>query len=57
MIVVVFPLLVALVGAVLYFTASTEKPRGAKYQEVGRIMFFAGLLVVLWHLGRETVKL
>lgn len=56
MIVVLWPLLVTVAGLVLYF-ASKEAGNGPRFREVGRIMFFVGLLVVLWRLGAEAVRL
>jgi len=50
MLIAVFPLLVAVIGLVLYFT--TEKAK-----EPGRIMFAVGLLVLTWLLAGHTVAL
>lgn len=51
MIIVIFPLLICIVGLLMYVLASNPK-----VQEIGRIMFFTGLLVALWHAGGFTVK-
>jgi hypothetical protein len=45
-------LLIALVGVLMYALASNPK-----LVEIGRIMFFCGLLVVTWFLGAHQVKL
>jgi Na+/phosphate symporter len=46
MIIIAIPLLVCLVGLVIYL--ATEKP---KVMRIGEIMFFTGLLVTLFALG------
>lgn len=46
------PLLIALAGLLLYVL-----PANGKVQEIGRILFFAGVLVFIWHLGMRTVRL
>ena len=46
------PLLVALLGALLYGLAASGKA-----QELGRIMFFCGLLVFLLEVGGHTAAL
>ena len=49
---VLLPLLVALIGLVLY--ALSTNPKAA---EVGRLGFATGLLVTLFDLGRVTLNL
>jgi len=49
---VLFPLLVALIGLVLY--ALSVNPKAA---EVGRLAFMTGLLVTLFDLSRLTLNL
>jgi Na+/phosphate symporter len=44
MTIVLFPILVCLIGLAMYVFMSNPKA-----QELGRIMFFCGLLVVLLH--------
>jgi hypothetical protein len=46
------PLLVALVGLVLYAISANPK-----VVEVGRVLLFCGVLVTLFVLGKGTVKL
>jgi hypothetical protein len=46
------PLLVALLGALLYGLSAS-----GKVQELGRIMFFCGLLVFLFEIGSHTATL
>lgn len=50
--VIYIPLLVALLGALLYGLAAS-----GKVQELGRIMFFCGLLVFLLAIGGHAVSL
>jgi len=52
MVIAYLSLLVAIIGLVTYALASN-----AKVTEVGRLLFFAGLLVTLWSLQGHTVKL
>lgn len=40
-------LLVCIIGLVVYLAADTTKPNGAKVAEIGRIMFWTGLLAFL----------
>lgn len=42
MMIIYLPLLIALIGLVMYFACKDAKP-----QELGRLMFFAGLLAFL----------
>lgn len=51
--VVLLPILVLVAGFVLYLINSPA-PRGAMWAEVGRLMFFAGMLVFLLS-GAEQV--
>lgn len=44
--IVLIPLLVALIGVLAYALSNN-----GKVQEIGRIMFFTGLLVWLWNIG------
>lgn len=44
--------LVALVGLVMYVL-----PGNGERKEIGRLMFFAGLLVALFMMGGRTVRL
>jgi len=51
---VLIPILVMLVGLCMYVFMSNTKA-----QEIGRIMFFCGLLVVLWnapHTGSIVIR-
>lgn len=52
MLIVVIPLLVAIIGALVYGLASNPKAA-----ELGRCMFWTGLLVTLWHLGGAKVSI
>ena len=52
MIIAIVPLLCALAGLVIYGLASASKP-----QEIGRLIFFAGLLVTMFALAGKVVKL
>jgi hypothetical protein len=56
MIVVLWQVIVMVAGVVLYFTAR-DTGHGPKFREVGRLMFFAGLFVVLWRIGAEAVRI
>ena len=47
-----FPIIIALIGVLLYFISTN-----GKVQEVGRIMFFCGLLVLCFTLAHEVVRL
>lgn len=51
MIVILLPLLVAVVGLLMYALAA------GKLVEVGRIMFWCGLLATLLHLNAHLVSL
>lgn len=48
----IIPLLVALIGMVVYILAANGKA-----QELGRLMFACGLLVTLFAVARTVVKL
>lgn len=48
--IILLPLLIALIGLVVWLIATN-----AKVAEVGRIMFFCGLLVFLWTGGPAVV--
>ncbi len=50
MIVIYIPLLVSLLGVVLYATSSN-----GKVQTLARDMFWVGLLVFLWHFGSVRI--
>lgn len=52
MLTIAIPLLVALVGLLMYVLATNPK-----VQELGRLMFFAGLFVALLHGSSATFKL
>ena len=49
--IIVFPLLIALIGLLMY--ALCVQP---KLQEIGRIMFFCGLLVALMGSGSASLE-
>jgi Na+/phosphate symporter len=49
--IIVISLLFAVLGMFLYF-ASTN----AKVVEIGRVTYFAGLLVFLWHLAEKAIS-
>lgn len=51
MLIAIIPLVVALVGALLYALASNTK-----VQEIGRILFFCGAFVLTWRLASETLR-
>ena len=44
--IVLLPVLVLIAGLVVYIL-NTPSPRGGMWAEVGRLMFFAGMLAVL----------
>ncbi len=50
MLIAVVPLLVLILGALVYALASNPK-----VCEMGRLAFFAGLLVLVWVMARVTV--
>jgi len=52
MLIVLLPLLVAVVGVLVYALSAN-----AKLAEIGRLMFFAGLLVTLYFASGKVVKL
>lgn len=51
MAIAIFPILILIIGILLYFVSAN-----GKVQEVGRLMFFAGLLVLTFVLAREMVR-
>jgi hypothetical protein len=46
---ILIPILVCLLGLVVFLVAGRGEKPSADWKEIGRIMFFCGLLVVLWH--------
>lgn len=52
LIVAIIPLVVCVVGLLMYILATNPK-----VVELGRLTFFAGLLVFLFAIARETVKI
>ncbi len=52
MAIAIFPVILLVIGILLYFVSTNVKA-----QEVGRIMFFCGLLVLTFVLSREVVRL
>lgn len=54
MITILVPALVGIIGLLVYALASPNNPKAS---EIGRILFFAGTLVVLLVVAREVVKL
>jgi Na+/phosphate symporter len=52
MAIAIFPVILLVIGILLYFVSAN-----GKVQEVGRIMFFCGLLVLTFVLSREVVRL
>lgn len=52
MIIVWLPVLFALVGLVMYVLAHNPKA-----QEIGRIMFFAGVLAMMFIIAHKVVRL
>lgn len=48
----ILPLVVALIGLVLYALASNPK-----VAEIGRIVFFCGMLTLTWTLSRVVLRL
>jgi Na+/phosphate symporter len=53
MVVAIWPALIAIVGLLVFVLATTN----AKASEIGRIMFFCGLLVLTLVLAHQVVKL
>ena len=47
-------LLISIVGLILYL--AVQKPEYVKVAEVGRLLFFTGLLVWLWHFDRVLIR-
>lgn len=52
MLIAIVPLVVCLVGLLIFVLAKDDKVK-----EIGRLLFFAGLLVSLWFLGAKTWKI
>ncbi len=52
MLIAVIPLLVAIIGLLLYLLAAN-----AKVAEVGRLMFACGLLALMFASAREAVRI
>lgn len=52
MAIAIFPIILLVIGILLYFVSAN-----GKVQEVGRLMFFCGLLVLTFVLSREVVRL
>jgi Na+/phosphate symporter len=52
MLIAVWPLVFAIVGLLLYFVATN-----AKVQEVGRVLFFVGMLWLVYSLTGHALKL
>lgn len=52
MLIAVVPLLVLILGALVYALSGN-----AKVAEMGRLAFFTGLFVLVWVAARETVRL
>lgn len=52
MAIALFPIIVAILGILLWFVSAN-----GKVQEAGRIMFFCGLLALCFALSRDTVRL
>jgi hypothetical protein len=50
--VILLPLLVSLVGAIVYFVSAN-----AKFAELGRLAFVAGLLVAMFALSGKQIHL
>jgi Na+/phosphate symporter len=48
--IIVISLLFAVLGLFMYLAATNPK-----VQEIGRITYFAGLLVFLWHLAEKAL--
>jgi hypothetical protein len=52
MVIAIFPLVVAIVGLLIWLLASNGKA-----SEAGRIMFFCGVLVFVWNSAKEVVHI
>jgi len=52
MAIAIFPVILLVIGILLYFVSTN-----GKVQEVGRLMFFCGLLVLTFDLSRDVVRL
>lgn len=54
--IVLLPILVSIVGLILY-VVNSKQPGNPVWAEVGRIMFFAGLLTFLLGGGEQVITL
>lgn len=52
MLIAIIPLLIALVGVLMYALCTNPK-----LQEIGRILFFCGMFVITWVLAKATVHI
>ena len=52
--IVLLPVLVLIAGLVVYIL-NTPTPRGAMWADVGRLMFFAGMLAFLLAGGEQVI--
>lgn len=52
MLIAIAPLVVCLGGLLIFVLAKEDK-----IKEIGRLLFFAGLLVTLWFAGAKTIKI
>lgn len=52
MLIAIVPLIVMIIGLLLYALASNPK-----VAECGRLLFFCGAFVLTWRLGGETLRL
>jgi uncharacterized membrane protein len=48
------PLLICILGLIIYFLPQDKSPKAT---EVGRLMFFAGLLIAVANAAAEVVRL
>jgi hypothetical protein len=55
MLITLVPLLVLILGLCCY--SIPQDPKYAKLMECGRIAYFVGLLVLVWHLASKTIRL
>ena len=51
MLITILPFLIAIIGVLAYALSSN-----AKVSEIGRILFFCGILVTIWALSGHTIK-
>jgi hypothetical protein len=52
MLIAIFPLVILIVGLLLWVLASNPK-----VSEAGRLLFFCGAFVLTWKLGGETFRI